>query len=325
MRKHLPALVVFLWLTALTLSGFVAVLNSYRERIQDEFEDAASAHAQSIQRSLEVKLLILESMLSLYAIFDGMPQPEFGSFVKPFEAKLEGVQALQWIVPVTADERAAFENARQAEGIPGFQITERNAEGSMVRAGERSVYFPVYPLLPLDTGEATVGYDMGSSPERNAALQQAITTRALTASARVNLVQEQNAGQYGFLVFAPLFDIDEFDIEEFDNDEFGREEPERLLGLVTGVFRISNIVDSVENLQSQEALTLALRDRSAPPPGGNRNSTPTRPSPGTAQLPASSLPSCSPPTPPPPLPSAAASGKSQPARNLHTWPTSCRW
>ncbi len=103
MRKHLPALVVFLWLTALTLSGFVAVLNSYRERIQDEFEDAASAHAQSIQRSLEVKLLILESMLSLYAIFDGMPQPEFGSFVKPFEAKLEGVQALQWIVPVTAE------------------------------------------------------------------------------------------------------------------------------------------------------------------------------------------------------------------------------
>jgi hypothetical protein len=32
-RKHLPALMVFLWLSALALSAFVAVLNIYRARI----------------------------------------------------------------------------------------------------------------------------------------------------------------------------------------------------------------------------------------------------------------------------------------------------
>lgn len=254
MRKHVPAFVVFIWLIALALAAFVAVLNIYRERIQENFAAAADARILAIQRSLEEKLLIMESIRSLYAIFDGQPRPEFGAFVQPFEAQLEGVQGLLWVVPVTAAERAEFESARQQQGVAGFQITERNSFGNMERAGERALYFPVYPLLPLDIGEATIGYDMGSSPERREAIDRSLATGTLAASARVDLIQEQRAGEYGFLIFSPLF---------IDNANGARTANE-LRGFVTGVFRISNIVNDVEDRLTQEEISLALRDITAP-------------------------------------------------------------
>jgi signal transduction histidine kinase len=254
-RKHLPALVVFVWLTALALSAFVAVLNIYRDRIQENFASAADARILAIQRSLEEKLLIIESIRSLYAIFEGKPQPEFGAFVQPFEGQLEGVQGLLWVVPVTADERAAFESARQMEGVAGFQITQRNEFGNMERAPERPLYFPVYPLLPLDVGEATIGYDMGSSPVRLEAIERSLATGALSASARVDLIQERSAGEYGFLIFSPLF----------TDTEKGAHTADQLLGFVTGVFRISNIVNDVEGQLTQEEISLTLRDITAPP------------------------------------------------------------
>jgi signal transduction histidine kinase len=254
-RKHLPALVVFLWLTALALSAFVAVLNLYQARIQENFAAAANGRILALERSLQEKLLIMESIRSLYALFDGKPQAEFGAFVQPFEGQLEGVQGLLWVVPVPAAERAAFESARQQEGIAGFQITERNAAGNMERAAEREVYFPVYPLLPLDVGEAALGFDMASSPERREAIQRALATGTLAASSRVSLIQEQNSGQYGFLLFSPLF----------TDNATGRHTIDQLLGFVTGVFRISNIVNDVEDQLTQEEISLTLRDLTAPP------------------------------------------------------------
>lgn len=255
MRKYLSALVVFLWLTALALSAFFAVLTSYRERIQENFADAAAARVLAIQRSLEEKQLIMESIRSLYALFDGEPQSDFGAFVEPFEAQLEGVQGLLWVVPVKAEERAAFESARQLEGVAGFRITQRNALGNMESAAERPLYYPVYPLFPLDVGEATIGYDLGSSPERLEAIERALATGRLAASARVDLIQEQSAGEYGFLLFSPLF----------TDTLAGAHTVDQLLGLVTGVFRISNIVNDVEAQLTREDIRLTLRDSTAPP------------------------------------------------------------
>jgi signal transduction histidine kinase len=196
----------------------------------------------------------MESIRSLYAIFDGQPRPEFGAFVQPFEGQLQGVQGLLWVVPVTQEERAAFETARQLEGVAGFQITQRNEFGNMERATERALYFPVFPLQPLDIGEATIGYDLGSSPERLEAIERSLATGALAASARVDLIQEQNAGAYGFLIFSPLF----------SDTLKGAHSADDLLGFVTGVFRIGNIINDVESQLTPEEISLTLRDITAP-------------------------------------------------------------
>lgn len=254
MRKYLSSIVVFLWLGALALSAFVAVLDSYRARLQENFNAAATARVTALQRSLQDKLLIMESIRSLYALFEGQPGPAFGAFVKPFESRLQGVQALLWVVPVTAQERQAFELARQQEGVDGFRITERDASGHMVAARDRALYFPVYPLLPLDLGEATIGFDMASHAVRRDALERALATGVLTASARVDLIQERSAGEYGFLLFSPLF----------AQASGSMQKAGPLLGFVTGVFRISNVVNEAHGQFTGEALEFTLRDLSAP-------------------------------------------------------------
>src|SRR5690349_1698889 len=105
MRRYLPPLVAFFGVTALTVTGFILSLNSFRSSVQEEFEENASTTVVALQRTLQEKFIILESMHSLYALFDGRPQPRFRSFVQPFEEELEGVQALQWVVPVTTGNR----------------------------------------------------------------------------------------------------------------------------------------------------------------------------------------------------------------------------
>ncbi len=256
LRKYSPALVVSLWVMALAVAGTAVALRSYRISIQSDFIDAATLRVTALQRNLDEKLLILQSMHSLYAVFDGKPQPQFRSFVQPFEKRLEGVQALQWVVPVRAAERDAFEKALQSAGIAGYQITERNVQGEMVRAGAREMYFPIYPLLPLDEGEASIGFDVGSTPARKIALEQAIQSRALTASGRIALLQDNGSGKYGFFVFDPLF----------AKPAASAGEPGALIGLVLGVFRISNIVEAVAAQFAPEALRLEIRDTAAPAP-----------------------------------------------------------
>ncbi len=77
MRRYLPPLVAFFSVMALTVAGFTFALNSYKSSVQEEFEENASTTMVALQRTLQEKLIILESMHSLYAIFDGRPQPSF--------------------------------------------------------------------------------------------------------------------------------------------------------------------------------------------------------------------------------------------------------
>ncbi|MSO54906.1 MAG: hypothetical protein EXQ90_07295 [Rhodospirillales bacterium] len=91
-----------------------------------------------------------------------------------------GIQALVWIPRVRAEQRQKFESAARNEGFD-FQFTERAFDGSMVRAGDRPDYFPIYAIEPFRGTyrgtEATLGFDLGSDPGRKQLLS-AIADRA---------------------------------------------------------------------------------------------------------------------------------------------------
>jgi len=84
LQKYSPALVVSLWVMALAFAGTTAALRNYRVSLQSEFADEAELRVAALQDSLDEKLLILQSMHSLYTIFDGKPQPQFRSFRTTF-------------------------------------------------------------------------------------------------------------------------------------------------------------------------------------------------------------------------------------------------
>jgi signal transduction histidine kinase len=109
------------------------------------------------------------------------------------------------------------------------------------------------PLSPIDEGEASIGFDLGSSPERLAALQRSLQSGTFSVSQRVTLLDTMESG---FLAFKPLF---------IDNEVPASGTPplSRLRGFVEGVFNLSDIFGQVLASMPQQAIDYRLRDLQA--------------------------------------------------------------
>lgn len=236
-HKYLPAILIFVFALVIVSIAFLSSLDSYRSDVQRDFEETARTRIRAVEDSLNNLFIIFSSVHSLYVAFQGVPLPEFRSFVIPFEEELPGFQAFQWIVPVSDEERDSFEAARRAEGINNFQITERQSQGNMVRAAQREIYFPVYPVLPLEEGEPAIGFDLASDPIRSDAISRALESLSqVVVSSPFLLLQETTGESYGFMLVQTVN-------EELPLSAGGMQDRD-LLGLVIGVFRISDIIDS---------------------------------------------------------------------------------
>ena len=144
--------------------------------------------------------------------------------------------------------------------MTGFQFTERNAQGVLVPAADRSEYFPVFYLEPQAGNEAALGFTPDSShPARGAALTEARDSGQPVATGRYILVQEQGR-RFSVLVFAPVYR------KLTVHGEAARRE--QLQGFVLGVLRIGDAVESAlrDSGSSESDLSLRVLDRSAEEP-----------------------------------------------------------
>src|SRR5207245_2785999 len=108
------------------------------------------------------------------------------------------IQAVEWAPRVLPADRAAFEAAQQAD-LPGFAIRERDASGQVRPAGDRDQFYPVTYLEPISSNEAAVGFDLASDVDRRTAIEAAVASSAVTATAPIRLVQERGE-QAGILL-----------------------------------------------------------------------------------------------------------------------------
>src|SRR5262249_44205171 len=133
----------------------------------------------------------------------GVTKTQFERFAGQLVATHTGVQALEWIPRVPQDERASMEAAARKD-YPGFEISVRESQGKMVRAGASDEYFPVRYVVPLAGNQTAIGFDLASNPARLEALRNARDRGVVTATSRIVLVQERFE-QSGFLIFRPVY------------------------------------------------------------------------------------------------------------------------
>jgi len=176
--------------------------------------------------------------------------------VKPFLSRYPGIQALEWIPRVPDSEREVYEEGSRKDGFPDFQITERKAQGNMVRAAQREEYFPVYFVEPYEGNEVALGFDLASNPSRLEALNRSRKTGEMVATARITLVQETGS-QFGLLVFLPVYRKG----SPMDSIE---DRLKNLKGFVLGVFRVGEILETALTYLQPEAVDIYLYDESAP-------------------------------------------------------------
>jgi len=240
----------------LSVAAFCVVCNWDRQRAQAQFHQAAANRCATFRRELESDLSILESVQAFHIAGERVLRSAFRDFTRLVLANRRSIQALEWIPRVPSVQRESYEASAERDGFAGFQITERDAQGKLIRAGPREEYFPVYFVEPYEGNETALGYDLGSNPTRLEALQHSRETSRTVATARIRLVQE-TSGQYGFLVFAPVY-------RKGAPTDSERTRRENLEGFALGVFRIPDILEQSLTYLEPEGVDVCLHDETAP-------------------------------------------------------------
>ena len=253
-RRTLVALPV-VGALALALVVFADTRAQEQERLKLLFERQAMTLAQSLQDSLDSYLNVLYAVEGLHASSGTLNRHTFHTFVQRLYAHYPGLQALSLDLRVTDAQREVYEQTIKQEGIAGFEITERNAQGQLVRAVRRPEYVVVTYIEPRARNEEALGFDVASSPDRLEVLQRARDTGRPAATGRLTLVQEPGR-QDGLLVFLPVYGYraPRATVEEHRQNH---------LGYMTGVFRIEDMIEAAMHGLVREGIALRVVDEGA--------------------------------------------------------------
>ncbi len=253
-RRIFVALPLFVTLVVVVVL-FVYASGREQARIKLEYEQRAITLAEALENSLDRYLGVLHAIESFFASSNEVTRQEFKQFVKHQLSHYPGIQALSWNPRLLARERAAYEHAAQQDGYRDFQIAERNAQGRLVRASERSEYVAVYYIEPYQGNESALGFDVASDPTRRDALNRARDRGAPAATSQITLLQETGE-QAGVLIFLPIY-------HKQQSHETVAERRQSLQGYITGVFRIGDLVEASLQGLGIEGIEARLYDESA--------------------------------------------------------------
>ncbi len=257
-RRNSVAMPLLLSLVVV-ISLFVWVSRWVLERTELEFRKVAGEAVEHLRASVGSHLDSVASIERFFVSSSRVTRPEFKSFVDNMLLEKPGIQGLGWNPRVTHAQRADYEALVRGEGFPGFEITERSGEGTLVRAGTRPDYVVATYLEPLRDNSKALGFDVASSADRLAALNRARDTGQAVATAPIVLVQD-SGHQAGFLLFHPVY---------LGPDKTEAARRQSLTGYAVGVFRVGDIVDAAVSDSLSAEIRLSISDAMAAP--GNAN------------------------------------------------------
>lgn len=220
-------------------------------RTKEQFPKKADNLALALQQQLDQYLQVCRGLSALYNSSQHVNREEFAEFSQTL---LEGnrypaVLELGWAKQVLADQRTAYEQAMSKEGLPSFQILERNQAGEMVSALPRPQYFPKTYIRVNQPVEPLLGYDQASELARRLAINKAQRLGIMVAS------QPFSLGSSDRSVFATYHAITKPKLAES-----GVNQQPSLQGLVYAVYNIENLIKMSLNALHRDGFDLYLYD-----------------------------------------------------------------
>ncbi len=206
-------------------------------RFSSVFDRECQQTISALRQGVYSHLYPLESLRGLYKAFGGVSRQQFALFVKDFQLRCPGLQAIEWIPRVPSAERKQYETRALEDGLPEFRITEIGKNGHLVAASERDEYYPVYYVEPYLANEPALGFDLASETVRRETLDLARDVGRLTMSPPVLLVQGKG-GQQGLLVFVPVY-------EKGSGPDTVAARKENIVGFFVAVLRVEDFLRCV--------------------------------------------------------------------------------
>ena len=245
-------------LMGLTVAGVVYRALRIREDrlIEASFRYDAGVQTGAIQRELHECLGVLEAIGAFYNGSQVVDREEFRAFCQGFFARHPELLALGRTARVLQADRSDHETAASQELHTRYVIVERDAEGQIVSAQPRPVYYPLYFLEPADSAVAPLGLDFGASAACRPAIERVEAGARLAAGipCAVDTAQGRTAGLF---VLKPLYRRGA--VLETPEDYV-----DELEGLVVGCFHIGGVADHALIGVEPAALDLRLFDETDP-------------------------------------------------------------
>jgi HD-GYP domain-containing protein (c-di-GMP phosphodiesterase class II)/CHASE1-domain containing sensor protein len=224
--------------------------------IEASFRLAAEDRVSAVKGIFETEMAMLELVRSTFNGIGDVRRYEFQKLLAPFNSYSHSIFAVEWIPRVPDGRRQEYEAAAISDGIEGFQITELNEHGRLVRASKRSEYFPIYFIGPHPGDKTVFGFDIASEPVRLEDLRQARDSGKTVAGGRITFVQDDDKEkEYGFLINLPVYEKG----KPAGNLE---ERRENFRGVVLGVFKPSDMIESALERLQPEGIDVCLYDAS---------------------------------------------------------------
>lgn len=243
--------------------GFLGFTSAYyltakvSERLIDQeyvkLEHAAKQISIRFQDAINISVNDLEALQAFYsAKKQGSSQDEFNQYMAVLDIEQRHyIQALSWVPLVYDAKRDEFETVLRRQQSD-FRIKSRNESGVLGASKRKPFYTPVTYISPYHINKAAQGFDLNSSPTRQASLLTARDSGEMTATSKIRLVQETGES-YGFLIIAPVY-------QKGVSAKDPQERANLLLGYVTGVFRIDTLMESAREQADSIGLDLTLYD-----------------------------------------------------------------
>jgi PAS domain S-box-containing protein len=246
----------FVLILGFFLSGPVA-LRLYLNELEistSHLNQIAQIRTEVMKKNVESSIEAVLSIKALYSALRNVNTMDFERFASVEKSPQSNLQAVSWAPRVRFSERKQFEATARDNGLVNFSLMERSKAGAMVVADRRDEYYPVHYIYPVKDNEAAVGFDLASNLARREAIYLARDTGQMQFTKRLSLVQE-TGDSYGILALLPIY-------KDSNVPKTIAERQEKIKGVASGVFRISDILSS-EKFEPDHVGSSYLFDMSA--------------------------------------------------------------
>ncbi|MDQ2070697.1 EAL domain-containing protein [Natronospira bacteriovora] len=243
----------------LTLLLFRQIDVTENSRLATSFEREVDTLTFQLERRLEAQVEILMALERFVALDPELSADRFRQFSTLFLERHPGSQNLTFNPRVLAAEREAFEHMASAIHGDDFTILARDETSpDRTRSADTArEHFPILFVEPVRDNRSVIGLDPLTIPAPRAAIEASRRQRLPQASEAFTLTQEPGE-QRGVVVY--------YAIHSNDPSQAGQDES--VLGLVTGAFRMGDVISTVLDDLASAGMGFCLLDRDALP--GNR-------------------------------------------------------
>ncbi len=240
----------------LSIAAFFLIRHDEQRRIEREFEWRTHSHFEGLRTNLHNFEECLYTLRDLFQSHPSVSYPEFVQTASDLRARHRGVQMLQWIPRILAEDRASFEAAARTSVTPDYQIQVKTKDArAYMRAPEFPEYAPVYYVDPRQGNEVAFGFDDFHGTQQQVAFD-ARDRGVLSASRRVPL-RGGSEKEFGWLYFLPVYD-------QGVTPGKPSERRERLRGYLEGSFLLGDLLaDSFHEFKQMAAVDALLMDETA--------------------------------------------------------------